>query len=104
MGKHGELRDAGGPGGLDHQGDVLGIAPVDYLLVFWPISLVMTMIAVGGIANAVNIIDGYNGLASGFVMIASIGLAIIGWQVNDHFISLTAVAILGASAGFWLWN
>lgn len=80
------------------------IIPFDYLLAFWPISLIMTMVAVGGIANAVNIIDGYNGLASGFVMIASIGLAIIGWQVDDRFISLTAIAIAGATAGFWLWN
>ncbi|NMM55616.1 MraY family glycosyltransferase, partial [Paenibacillus aquistagni] len=46
-----------------------GLAPLDGLLGWLPFSVLFTAFAVGGVANAVNIIDGFNGLASGTVVI-----------------------------------
>ncbi|KDC12999.1 carboxymuconolactone decarboxylase family protein, partial [Bordetella bronchiseptica E012] len=35
----------------------VGIAPVDWVLSFWPVSLIFTMFAVGGCTHALNIVD-----------------------------------------------
>src|SRR5580765_4212579 len=42
-----------------------GIPGIDDILRWFPLALVFTVIAVGGVAHALNIVDGYNGLASG---------------------------------------
>ncbi len=67
-------------------------------------SLVLTMLAVAGISNAVNIIDGFNGLASMCVVIMLAALAYVAFQVGDTQIGLLALAGLGAVLGFFLWN
>jgi len=54
----------------------LDIPGVDTALLWLPLSVAFTIFAVGGIANAINIIDGYNGLAGGF---AAIVLAAMAW-------------------------
>jgi UDP-N-acetylmuramyl pentapeptide phosphotransferase/UDP-N-acetylglucosamine-1-phosphate transferase len=56
---------------------------LDPLLTVPLISVVFTAFAVGGVANAVNIVDGFNGLAGGFLVIAFIGLAMIAWSAGD---------------------
>lgn len=53
------------------------------LMSFWPIALMFTAFAVGGFINAVNIIDGLNGLASGSMVIVMIGLGVLGYRQND---------------------
>ncbi len=67
-------------------------------------SLVLTMVAVAGISNSVNIIDGFNGLASMCVVIMLAALAYVAFQVGDTQIGLLALAGLGAVLGFFLWN
>lgn len=68
------------------------------------ISVAFTAFAVGGLANAVNIIDGFNGLASGFVVIALIGLALVAAMVGDVNLVFACLAIAMAILGFWLVN
>ena len=60
--------------------------------------------AVTGISNSVNIIDGMNGLASMCVMMMNASLAYIAWRVGDDLICGAALATLGATLGFFLWN
>jgi UDP-N-acetylmuramyl pentapeptide phosphotransferase/UDP-N-acetylglucosamine-1-phosphate transferase len=60
--------------------------------------------AVTGIANSVNIIDGMNGLASMCAMMVSASLAYIAWRVGDDLVCALALATLGATLGFFLWN
>jgi UDP-N-acetylmuramyl pentapeptide phosphotransferase/UDP-N-acetylglucosamine-1-phosphate transferase len=76
----------------------------DAVLTFWPLALLFTAFAVGGVANAINIIDGFHGLASGTLVISLLGLCAIALAVGD--LPLAAVAVLTASAvtGFWLVN
>lgn len=77
---------------------------LDWLMGFTAFSLLFTVVAVAGVANAVNIIDGFNGLASAVVTIALLSLAYVGWQVADALVVSMALAGVGALLGFLLWN
>jgi UDP-N-acetylmuramyl pentapeptide phosphotransferase/UDP-N-acetylglucosamine-1-phosphate transferase len=48
----------------------IGIPWVNGLFQITLFSVLFTAFAIGGVANALNIIDGFNGLASGFSMLA----------------------------------
>lgn len=80
------------------------IAPADALLAYWPLAVLFTAFAVGGVANAINIIDGFHGLASGTVIISSTALALIALSVGDVPLALTALVLAAAICGFWLVN
>jgi len=82
----------------------LDIPWVDPLLQNTLISVAFTAFAVGGVANAVNIVDGFNGLASGFVVIALGGLAAVAAVVGDMNLAMACTAIAAAMMGFWLIN
>jgi UDP-N-acetylmuramyl pentapeptide phosphotransferase/UDP-N-acetylglucosamine-1-phosphate transferase len=64
----------------------------------------LTVLAVAGIANAVNIIDGFNGLASVVTICMLVSLAYVAWQVGDMFVLVSALTVAGATAGFLVWN
>ncbi len=82
----------------------LGVPLADRLLAIWPLAVVFTAFAVGGVANAVNIIDGFHGLASGTVIISLLALAGIALSVGDIPLGTVAIVIAAAVAGFWLVN
>jgi UDP-N-acetylmuramyl pentapeptide phosphotransferase/UDP-N-acetylglucosamine-1-phosphate transferase len=67
-------------------------------------AVLVTMFVVAGVANAVNIIDGFNGLASMCMVIMLIGLAYVAFAVDDRLIALLALAGVGAVLGFFVWN
>jgi UDP-N-acetylmuramyl pentapeptide phosphotransferase/UDP-N-acetylglucosamine-1-phosphate transferase len=75
---------------------------VDALLKFTIVSVIFTAFAVGGVANAINIIDGFNGLASTMVTLGFIGYALIAWQVGDTTLASVAL-ILGACVWGFFW-
>ena len=64
----------------------------------------VTLVAVAGIANSVNIIDGFNGLASMCVVIMLAALAYVAFQVDDVVVGELALAGIGAVLGFFVWN
>ncbi len=75
----------------------------------WPVktmwlTLPLTILAVAGIANAVNIIDGFNGLASVVTICMLLSLGYVALQVNDMFVLVAALMVAGATAGFLIWN
>jgi UDP-GlcNAc:undecaprenyl-phosphate/decaprenyl-phosphate GlcNAc-1-phosphate transferase len=76
----------------------------DVLLVFAPAAFVLTLIAGAGIAHAVNIIDGYNGLSGFFVAVIFLSLGWVAHQVGDVFICRTALLAAAATLGFLAWN
>lgn len=82
----------------------LDLPLVDQALIWLPFAVVFTTFAVGGIANAINIIDGYNGLASGFSVIALAALAIIARTWGDMLVFSAALALAGSLLGFMAWN
>jgi UDP-N-acetylmuramyl pentapeptide phosphotransferase/UDP-N-acetylglucosamine-1-phosphate transferase len=85
--------------------DQLDVPGLDNLLQYWPLfAIAFTAFAVGGVANAINIIDGYNGLAGAYSIIALAALAWVSAQVGDQVVLLASLTMLGAIAGFLLWN
>ena len=67
-------------------------------------SAVLTVLAVTGIANSVNIIDGFNGLASMCVVIMLGAVAYVAYQCGDPLIGALALAGIGAVLGFFVCN
>ena len=80
------------------------IPGLDWVVAFPLGALLVTVFVVAGVANAVNIIDGFNGLASMCVVIMLIGVAYVAFSVDDRLISLLALAGVGAVLGFFVWN
>lgn len=72
----------------------------NYLL----LSALLTMVAVGGVTHAMNIIDGLNGLAGMVVIMILAALAYVSNEVGDFFLLTQCVALIGATIGFFLWN
>ena len=80
----------------------IGVA--DQLLSWWPAAVVFTAFAVGGVANAINIIDGFHGLASGTLIISSLALSAIALSVGDAPLATVSLVLAAATGGFWLVN
>ena len=75
------------------------------LLVSMPIgAIALTLLVVSGVANAVNIIDGFNGLAAMCALIMLLALAYVGLQLNDRLVVTVALIAAGATLGFFVWN
>ncbi|GAB1363207.1 glycosyltransferase [Rhodobacter sp.] len=84
--------------------DRLGIPGLDVLFAAWLPAVLFTGFAIGGIANAINIIDGVNGLASGTSILILVGFAAVAWQAGDQQIMAVCLVAIGALAGFFLLN
>jgi UDP-N-acetylmuramyl pentapeptide phosphotransferase/UDP-N-acetylglucosamine-1-phosphate transferase len=69
---------------------------LDALMVYAPVAILFTCFAVGGVANAVNIMDGFNGLASGSVAIMLIGLGGLAYLAQDT--AVMSLCLVGAAA------
>ena len=81
--------------------DIIG---VDWLLGFGAISLMFTVVAVSGAANAINIIDGYNGLAAVVSAMIFAGFAYVSFYLGDRLLVILALGMLGGVVGFLIWN
>ncbi|HEU5435181.1 MAG TPA: glycosyltransferase [Telluria sp.] len=77
-----------------------GVLSLHYAWLMLP----LTVLAVAGLANAINIIDGFNGLASVVSICMMVSLAYVALQVGDVFIVVAALTMAGAIAGFLIWN
>lgn len=84
--------------------DHVDLPGIDLILGLWLPSLLFTGFAIGGIANAMNIIDGVNGLASGSAIIMFIGAAIIAGMVDDHAVQGLCLIMVAAIGGFFVLN
>jgi UDP-N-acetylmuramyl pentapeptide phosphotransferase/UDP-N-acetylglucosamine-1-phosphate transferase len=80
------------------------IPGLDWVVSFPLGAALVTMFVVAGVANSVNIIDGFNGLASMCVLMMLLSVAYVAFQVNDSFVALWALVGAGAVFGFFLWN
>jgi len=80
------------------------IPGVDWLVSFGVPALLVTLFAVAGVANSINIIDGFNGLAAMCVVLMLTAIAYVAFQTQDHVIARCALAGLGAVMGFFIWN
>ena len=88
-------------GGVTH----LDLPFLDMLLQrYWWLSLLFTMVAVGGVAHAVNIIDGYNGLSGMVAVFIFLAIIYVCFKVQDIVLMSVCFAMVGAVLGFLFWN
>jgi UDP-N-acetylmuramyl pentapeptide phosphotransferase/UDP-N-acetylglucosamine-1-phosphate transferase len=66
--------------------------------------VLLALFVVAGLTNAINIIDGFNGLASMCCMIMFAGLAIVAFQVGDIWIGAAALLMASATLGLFVLN
>ncbi len=77
---------------------------LDQLLGLPFFAVLFTAFAVGGVANALNIIDGFNGLASGSAIILFFSFAALAAGQGDAELASVCFVMAGAVAGFLLVN
>jgi UDP-N-acetylmuramyl pentapeptide phosphotransferase/UDP-N-acetylglucosamine-1-phosphate transferase len=77
---------------------------LDWLLQFTVVSVLFTAFAVGGVANAINIIDGLNGLASSMVLWALLGIATLAATLGDTVLASTCLLLAACVLGFFVVN
>lgn len=80
------------------------IALLDSVLALPGVALLLTVLVVAGFINAVNIIDGFHGLASGVVIIMLLGLAALAIRVDDGLVFRLSLITVVATLGFAVWN
>lgn len=68
------------------------------------LSLPITFLWLAGMANAINWMDGLDGLAAGISTIAAITLALCCFQSHHDGVALIALAVAGATLGFLRYN
>lgn len=88
-------------GGVINRADIPGL---DQLLTYAWFAIPLTIFLVTGIANAVNIIDGFNGLAAMCVVMMMLALTYVAFQVGDTFVVTATLIITGAVFGFFIFN
>lgn len=82
----------------------LNIPGVDSVLQIQSIAVIFSIFAITGLANAYNIIDGFNGLASMVGIITLLALGYLSLKVNDPVLLSLCFVMLAAIVGFFIWN
>ena len=77
---------------------------IDWLLGFPLLSVAFTAFAVAGVANAINIIDGMNGLACGTVILMLACFALMSQALGDTALMQNCLVLGAAALGFMLLN
>ncbi|OOY27915.1 glycosyl transferase family 4 [Thioclava sp. L04-15] len=80
------------------------IPGLDFLLGYPAVGIALSVLAIGGIANSLNIIDGVNGLASGSAIIVLSCFAILAARSDDVALLAICLLMIGAIAGFFVLN
>lgn len=81
--------------------DVPGL---DYLFTFDVFAIAFTVFAITGLSNAINLIDGINGLASGKVLLSSAAVVYLATIYGEVNIQILALAIFVATLGLFMLN
>ena len=80
------------------------IPGLDWLVSMRIGAAMVTVFVVAGVANSINIIDGFNGLASMCAVLILGSIGYVAFQVGDGLIVALAAAGAGAVLGFFVWN
>jgi UDP-GlcNAc:undecaprenyl-phosphate/decaprenyl-phosphate GlcNAc-1-phosphate transferase len=81
-----------------------GVAVLDHLLQFGFIALPATLVAVAGVSNSINLIDGYNGLASGVCCAVLLGIGALANAAGATALVDLSIICVAALLGFMVWN
>ena len=76
----------------------------DQLLAFSLLSIFLTALAIASPSNALNVIDGLNGLSIGSSAFMTIGIAVLGYIYGDYLLVKIALFFLAAIVGVGVFN
>ncbi len=76
----------------------------DFLLANPVFSIAFTAFAIASATNALNIIDGFHGLASGTVLLMLASICIVAWGAGDVVLFNITLSILAVTGGFFVVN
>ena len=82
----------------------VNVPGIDWLLGFTVVAVAFTAFAVGGVANAINIIDGFNGLAAGTVVIILSSFALMAGALGDADLMRVSLILTSSVLGFGMLN
>ena len=68
------------------------------------LSVPLTILWLIGITNAINLIDGLDGLAAGIVSIAALFFCLYGFFLKENFVLFSSLALMGANLAFLKYN
>ncbi|MFH1367781.1 MAG: MraY family glycosyltransferase [Elusimicrobiota bacterium] len=75
---------------------------------YWPFAeylrIIVTVVWLIGIANAINFLDGVDGLISGMVAISALLFFFIAWPTRQSYLAYLVIAVAGACIGFLPYN
>lgn len=78
--------------------------PFSQILLLQVLSFPFTLLWIIGISNAMNFIDGVDGLAGGVSMISALTLAVVAFNMHEPIPALIALIVAGAALGFLNFN
>ncbi|WP_407269358.1 glycosyltransferase family 4 protein [Radiobacillus sp. PE A8.2] len=78
--------------------------PFGNTLEFGYMSIPITILWIVGITNAINLIDGLDGLAAGVSSIALLTISGLAISMGDTFVAVMGFILLGSTLGFLLYN
>jgi UDP-N-acetylmuramyl pentapeptide phosphotransferase/UDP-N-acetylglucosamine-1-phosphate transferase len=68
------------------------------------ISLLFTVLVVGGLINSINIIDGYNGLMAGYSILVLLAISYIANILGDDLVLQLSLLLTASLVGFFVFN
>ena len=83
----------------------LGFLWIDELFFnYSALSILFTLIVVGGAVNSLNIIDGFNGLLGGYSIFASLAIAYVAFTLGDDLMLNISLILSTSVFGFFIFN
>jgi len=90
---------------IDASINSLGFKAVDYVLSnYTVITLLFTLLVVGGAVNSLNIIDGFNGLLGGYSILAFLSMAYVAYSLDNDLIFHLSLISSVSVFGFFVFN
>lgn len=89
---------------LKHSISFVLLPTLNWVMQFSLVSILFTLLAMGGLAQSINIIDGLNGLAGLVSVFAFAGFALIAHQVGDYALMSCSLTLAAAVLGFFCAN
>ncbi len=83
---------------------IIHVPIIDWALNTFIVSVVLTTVAIVGLTNAYNIIDGFNGLASMTGIIVLVAIAFVAFITSDASLAYACVISAASIGGFFIWN
>ncbi len=77
---------------------------IDVLLENTWLALLLTVVAVGGVSHSINIIDGFNGLMTGYSLLAFTAFGLVGYLNNDALVLTLNLIAFASVLGLFLFN